>query len=64
MPKVKTRSSAKKRFKKTASGKIKFSGAYKRHMMSKKTKKTKRRLKSAHYISDADKARVEKMLPN
>ncbi|OGB84596.1 50S ribosomal protein L35 [candidate division TM6 bacterium RIFCSPHIGHO2_12_FULL_32_22] len=63
MPKTKTRSSAKKRFKKTSSGKVKFSGAFRRHMLSKKTKKAKRRLKKAHYVHEADHARVTKMLP-
>ena len=64
MPKMKTRSAAKKRFKKTSSGKFKFSGAFKRHMLSKKTKKVKRRLKRAHYVHEADHARVARMLPN
>jgi len=39
MPKMKTKSSAKKRFKKTATGKIKFTGAYRRHLLAKKDKK-------------------------
>lgn len=63
MPKMKTKSSAKKRFKRTAKGKIKFSGAFKRHMLSKKSSKAKRRLHEAHYISEVDQARVDKMMP-
>lgn len=63
MPKMKTKSSAKKRFKKTANGKIKFAGAFRRHLMTKKKKKTKRGLKRAHYISAVDHGNVSKLLP-
>lgn len=44
MPKVKTNSGAKKRFKVTASGKLKRKHAFKNHILTKKTKKQKRAL--------------------
>ena len=44
MPKVKTNSSAKKRFKVTATGKITFQHAYRRHILTKKSKRRKRAL--------------------
>lgn len=44
MPKMKTNSSAKKRFSVTGTGKIKRKHAYKRHILTKKTTKQKRRL--------------------
>ena len=64
MPKVKTRSLAKKRFKKTATGKIKASRGYRRHLLTKKNKKTKRQLRKAAYISSADIKNVRLLLPN
>lgn len=64
MPKMKTNSSAKKRFKKTASGKIKTSKAFRRHLMASKTTKRKRQLRLGGYIADVDQARVAKLLPN
>jgi len=44
MPKVKTNSSAKKRFKVTGTGEITFQKAFKRHILTKKSKKRKRAL--------------------
>ena len=44
MPKVKTNSSAKKRFKVTGSGKITFQKSFKRHILTKKSTKRKRAL--------------------
>ena len=51
MSKVKTKSSCKKRFKKTASGKIKASHAFKRHLLTKKSRKTKSALRKTTYIN-------------
>ena len=45
MPKMKTNRSAAKRFKVTGTGKLKRSKAYKRHILTKKTTKTKRNLR-------------------
>lgn len=63
MSKIKTKSSAKKRFKKTGTGKVKFTGAFRRHLLSKKSKKAKRRMKSEHYISCADHRNVSRLIP-
>lgn len=63
MPIMKTQSSAKKRFKKTASGKIKKKNAFMRHLMANKTTKQKRHLRQAGYIASVDQARIAKLLP-
>jgi large subunit ribosomal protein L35 len=62
MPKMKTHSSAKKRFKRTGSGKIKRFQAKTSHMMRNKSKKAKLRLRGAALISDADVKKVKKLL--
>ena len=62
MPKMKTHSSAKKRFKVTGTGKIKRKHAYKSHILTKKTTKAKRALTHSALVSTADMYRVEKML--
>ena len=62
MPKMKTNSSAKKRFRVTGTGKIKRKHAYKSHILTKKTTKAKRNLTHAALVSDADSYRVKKML--
>lgn len=54
MPKVKTNSSAKKRFKVTGSGRIKRKHAFKSHILTKKTKKQKRNLTKTTDINKAD----------
>ena len=64
MPKVKTNSAAKKRFKKTGSGKIKRSCSLRRHILTKKTRKKKRHLRKGAYISKADKRAANNLLPN
>jgi large subunit ribosomal protein L35 len=62
MPKMKTNSSAKKRFTVTGSGKIKRNKAFKNHILTKKTKKQKRRLGKKIIVNDADLFNVKKML--
>ncbi|MCF8459151.1 MAG: 50S ribosomal protein L35 [Flavobacteriales bacterium] len=62
MPKVKTNSSAKKRFKLTGTGKIKRKHAFKSHILTKKTTKQKRNLTHATLVSDADMKNVKHML--
>lgn len=62
MPKMKTKGSAKKRFKLTGTGKIKREKAYKSHILTKKKRKTKRNLRTATLVSKADTKRVNKML--
>jgi large subunit ribosomal protein L35 len=62
MPKMKTISGAKKRFKLTGTGKIKRKHAYKSHILTKKETDQKKRLGKFTIISDADKKNVKKML--
>ena len=63
MPKIKTSRAAAKRFKKTGPGKLKRMKAYKSHILTKKTTKTKRNLRKAT-ITDATNAKVmKKILP-
>jgi len=62
MPKMKTHSSAKKRFKRTGSGKIKRFQARTSHLMRKKSKKAKLRLRDSTLVSDADQKRIERLL--
>jgi large subunit ribosomal protein L35 len=62
MPKMKTHSSAKKRFKLTGSGKVKRFQANTSHLMRKKSKKAKLRLRDAALVSQADEKRVKRML--
>ncbi len=65
MPKVKTKSGAKKRFKITASGKVKAGQAGKRHGMVKRTKRFLRNARGTTTLFDTDAKTVKKMfLPN
>ena len=63
MPKMKTKRSAAKRFKKTGTGKIKRYKAYKTHIMNKMSPKRKRNLRKSTLVSDADLYQVNRMLP-
>lgn len=54
MPKMKTKSSAKKRFKVTSKGKVKAKKAFTSHMMMNKSNKMKRKAKGTTTLSDAD----------
>ncbi|MCL4161208.1 UNVERIFIED_CONTAM: hypothetical protein GTU68_027883 [Idotea baltica] len=62
MPKMKTHSSAKKRFKITGSGKVKRFQAFTSHMMRNKGKKAKLRLRDGTIVSEADEKRVKRLL--
>jgi large subunit ribosomal protein L35 len=62
MPKQKTHSGAKKRFKVTGSGKITHEQANRRHLMESKSSKRTRKLESDEVVSKADTKRVKKML--
>jgi len=62
MPKMKTNSSAKKRFTLTATGKIKRKSAFKSHILTKKTTKQKRRLTKASFVATVDEGLVKRML--
>lgn len=63
MPKLKTKASAKKRFKVTANGKIKCAQAGKRHGMIKRTAKFIRQARGTTVISEPDARIVKKFLP-
>lgn len=62
MPKLKTHSSAKKKFKVTGSGKVRRFKAWKSHLLTGKSKSRKRRLNRAEIIRDCDMPRIKKML--
>jgi len=62
MPKLKTKSSAKKRFKVTGSGKIKRKHAFKSHILTKKSKKRKLRLTHDGLVHKADLKTVKQQL--
>ena len=64
MPKMKTKRGAAKRFKKTASGKIKHHHNYHTHILTKKSPKRKRNLRKATLVCAADHKRVSLMIPN
>ncbi|WP_417067655.1 50S ribosomal protein L35 [Niveibacterium terrae] len=63
MPKMKTKSGAKKRFKVRSSGAIKRSQAFKRHILTKKTTKVKRQLRGMLTVHESNTAQVRAMLP-
>jgi large subunit ribosomal protein L35 len=63
MPKVKTNRSAAKRFKTTASGKIKRGKAKHSHILTKKTTKRKRNLRAIGYIDESNQKQVKQLIP-
>ncbi len=62
MPKMKTKSGAKKRFSLTASGRIKRKHAYKSHILTKKSKKRKRNLTKTTLVHKSDEKNIKSML--
>ncbi len=62
MPKLKTSRSAKKRFRKTGTGKIRRNKAFKNHILTKKTTKRKRGLRKSALVNASDMKRVRRML--
>jgi len=63
MPKLKTKSGAKKRFKMTGTGKVKFTQAGKRHGMIKRTAKFVQKARGTAVLSDSDAKIVKKYMP-
>ena len=63
MPKMKTKSGAKKRFRFTASGKIRHAVAFKRHGMRKRSKKMIRQSRGTEIMADADAQFARRFLP-
>jgi large subunit ribosomal protein L35 len=62
MPKMKTHSGAKKRFKVTANGKVIGRHAFTSHILEKKSPKRKRRLGNPALLSEHDRVRVKRLL--
>ena len=63
MPKMKSSRAAAKRFKLTGTGKSKRNKAYKRHILTKKSTKTKRNLRKAAMIDQSNVKQMKKILP-
>ena len=63
MPKMKTSRSAAKRFKLTGTGKLKRNKAYKRHILTKRSAKTKRNLRKATMTDQTNVKTMKKILP-
>lgn len=62
VPKMKTNRSAAKRFKRTSRGKYRRQRAYRSHILTKKRRKRKRKLRKPALVSQADKKRVRRLL--
>ncbi|MDE6887076.1 MAG: 50S ribosomal protein L35 [Eubacterium sp.] len=63
MPKMKTKRAAAKRFKVTGTGKLKRNKAYKRHILTKKSPKTKRNLRQATTVDASNVKNMKQILP-
>ena len=63
MPKMKTHRGAAKRLRKTGSEKLKRNKAYKSHILTKKSPKTKMNLRKSAIVSDGDAKRIAQLLP-
>ena len=63
MPKLKTHKGAAKRFRLTATGKVKCGHAYARHILTKKSPKRKRQLGRPMQVHETDVARIRQQLP-
>jgi large subunit ribosomal protein L35 len=63
VPKIKTNKSAAKRFRITASGKVKRNKAYKQHILSSKGKKRKRHLRQGTLVAAVEVKNIRKLIP-
>lgn len=63
MPKLKSHRGAAKRFKKTGTGKLTRAKAFRRHILTSKTRSRKRGLRGTHVVAAADEAKLKRMLP-
>lgn len=63
MPKLKTHSGAKKRFKFTKNGRIKRDKANRSHILTKKSTKRKRNLRKTAYVGKSDEKEIKALLP-
>lgn len=64
MPKIKTNRAAAKRFRRTGSGKYAFAKSHRNHILTKKSTKRKRRLRSTHIIDKSNVRELRTLLPN
>lgn len=62
MPKMKTNRAAKKRFKRTGSGRYVHKNSHTRHILTKKSAKRKRKLRGTSLISSSDEKSVQRMI--
>jgi len=63
MSKMKTHKGTQKRFKRTASGKLKRSQGYTSHLFANKSQKQKRKLRKSALVSKGDQKRIDTMIP-
>lgn len=63
MPKIKSHSGAKKRFRMTKNGKVKCGAAFTSHILNKKSRKVKRNNRHPAYVDKTNAAAVKEMLP-
>jgi large subunit ribosomal protein L35 len=63
MPKMKTKRAARKRLKRTASGRLKRAGGWKQHKLEKKSPKRRRRLRKNKMVAKADERRLQVLVP-
>ncbi len=63
MPKIKTHRGAAKRFNLTKHGKVKMNKSFRRHILTKKSTKRKRRLRKQAFCSSANAAVIKKLIP-
>jgi large subunit ribosomal protein L35 len=63
MPKMKTKRAARKRLKRTASGRLKRAGGWKQHKLESKAPKRRRRLRKNKMVAKADEPRLQTLVP-
>jgi large subunit ribosomal protein L35 len=63
MPKMKTKSGAKKRFRTTGTGKIRRGAKGRRHILTKRTRKSKRQLRGGRLVHKADEDNIKLLIP-
>lgn len=63
MPKIKTNRAAAKRFKTTGTGKVVYSKSHANHILTKKTRKRKRRLRQSHILDPINGRSIARLLP-
>jgi len=63
MPKIKTNRGAAKRFRKSASGRVKRGNAFTSHILTCKSKKRKRNLRGTSMVADADQKNISRLIP-